>query len=252
MYKISDYPSIAGNFFLGGRAEGASQRLIGNVNILTVFLRREGSDWSEEAKNKYYDSISKAADFLMSEAKRYGATLHIRRIHLEKDVPADADPKDGYALVKDYFHKESVNEVQDHYRRSLGADEVPIILAFNTRGRSFAFKKNANEKHGAQEISVIFFENGDSPERKKTDIAHELLHQFGAVDYYFPEEVKETAKKYIGNSIMGIGSPVVDDLTAYLVGWKDTVCANSYWFLKETMWLNEDLLAKEKRKQWQK
>ncbi len=250
MYKISDYPHLQNNFFLGGRGAGASKKFVGDVNILTVFLKRELSDWSENTKTKYYAAVNKAADFLMSEAAKYGAYLNIHCFHLETAVPKDANPKAGYALVKNYFHRESINEIQTYYEKSMGVDEVPIILAFNGPGRSFAYKENSNDMYTAQELSVIFFENNDNIESKKISIAHELLHQFGAIDYYFPKELKTIAEKYIGNSIMGVGQPWVDDLTAYLIGWKDTISANSYWFLKETMWMDEKRMEEEKRKAW--
>ncbi len=250
MYKISDYPQIQGNFFLSGRNAGASKKLLGNVDLLTVLLKRSRDDWSAQTQNGYYAAVKEAAELIMKEAARYGASLRIRSFHLETTVSPTASPKDGCALVKDYFHKDTVAELQEHYKKTMKADAIPVILAFNEAGRSFAFKKNTAESFDTQEISVLFFKDGGDPTDTRHTIAHELLHQFGAIDYYFPEEVKRTAQKYIGDSIMGIGKPVVDDLTAYLIGWKDTVSANSYWFLKETMWVNAEKFNEAKTKQW--
>ena len=49
---------------------------------------------------------------------------------------------------------------------------------------------------------------------------------------------------------MGIGKPVVDDFTAYIIGWKDTISANTYWFLKETMWMNDKEFQKALDDAW--
>ncbi len=238
MYKISDYPQIEGNFYLAGRGVGACRALVGTVDLLTVFLKRSPDDWSATAKERYFAAVSQAADLLMREAKRYGAPLTVRRLHLETTVPETAKPTDGYALVKDFFHAETVDALKERYKSKTGASETPILLALRGKGRSFAYKKNSVEHHSTQEISVLFFEESVDTARASRVIAHELLHQFGAVDYYFPQRVKETAEKYIVDSIMGVGKPIVDDLTAYLIGWKDTVSASSYWFLKHTMWMD--------------
>jgi len=250
MYKISDYPEIQNNFFLKGRNVGASKKLVGTVNLLTVFLKRGASDWQQEAKTRYYSAVSDAADWIMREAKRYGADLTLRCFHLETAVPSDASPKDGFSLVKGYFGRETMEEVQNHYQSSMKVDEVPVILAFNEAGRSFAFKKNTAQGYRTDEISVVFLEDSTDHDTAVTTIAHELLHQFGAVDYYFPKEVKQVAERYLAHSVMGVGYRTVDDLTAYLVGWKDTISANSYWFLKETVWMDELTYREAKQKQW--
>lgn len=251
MYKISDYPQIQNNFFLSGRNVGASKKLVGNVNLLTVFLKRFSTDWSDSMKDRYYACVREATELLMCEAKKYGVSLNIKCFHLETSVSPTSSPMDGFNLVKDYFREKTMEGIQKHYENRMGVDEVPIILAFNETGRSFTYKKNEKELYDTQEISVVFFEENESSVLVKRTIAHELLHQFGAIDFYFPSEIKEIAKKYIGDSIMREGSALtVDDLTAYLIGWKDTISANSYWFLKETMWMNATRFQNAKRIEW--
>ena len=65
-------------------------------------------------------------------------------------------------------------------------------------------------------------------------LTHELFHQFGAIDLYNQEGVEKVALKYFPNSDMLTVSHVIDDLTAYLVGWTDTLSAKAQKFLKET------------------
>ncbi|MBR2377239.1 MAG: hypothetical protein IKA85_05645 [Clostridia bacterium] len=217
---------------------------------MTVFLKRSASCWSSSIKNKYFSAIDKASDFLMKEAKRYGVSLNIAIYNLETNVPATADPLDGYDIVKDYFHRDTVEELQDYYEEKMGVDEVPIILAFNESGRSFAYRQKFKDKYEVQELSILFYHDKTNHAQAWKTIAHELLHQFGASDYYFPQEVEKIAKKYFTDSIMGIGKPVVDDFTAYIIGWKDTISANTYWFLKETMWMNEKEFKKALDDAW--
>lgn len=252
MYRISDYPEIQNNFYLGSRNTGASRKLVGDVNIITVFVSKTPDDWCEAIKNEYRKSIHIAADFLTSQARRYGTYLNIRCLYLETTVPYDADPHKGFYLLRNFFHSPDMQRLQEYYEKHMGVDEVPIILAFNERGRSFAFEKNDYQFYDVQETSVLFFDNDANAKEEAMSIAHEILHQFGALDYYYPEAVTEIAKKYLFDSIMGIGKKVVDDLTAYLVGWKDTISAGSYWFLHDTMWMTDERYTQAIRNEWKK
>ena len=190
-------------------------------------------------------------EILMSEANRYGASLQIKGCHLEMNVSPKASPRDGFSLVVDNFRSKTVEQLQEYYKERKGIDSIPLILAFNEAGRCFSYSRNNKRKGDVQEISVVFYEGNKMPEVLSRAIAHEVLHQFGAIDFYFPQEVESIAKKYIGSSIMGGSSSLtVDDLTAYLVGWKDTVSASSYEFLRDTMWVNEACDEAAKHKEW--
>ena len=43
----------------------------------------------------------------------------------------------------------------------------------------------------------------------------------------------------------------IDDLTAYLIGWKDTISGDSYQFLKDTMWMNKREYYKAVDEEWE-
>lgn len=106
---------------------------MGNVNIITVFLKCNAFDWSESTKDAYYACVRKAADYLISEAARYGVHLNIRCMHLETKVSANANPRKGYDLVKDYFHCSTMEELQNYYKENMGVDEVPISVVLSPR-----------------------------------------------------------------------------------------------------------------------
>lgn len=249
MYKISDYPEIQNNFYLTGKNCGASKKLLGNVSILTVFVKQRENDWSEDTKNRYYKCMRNATAWLEKEAKRYGARLKINCVHLETSVSERADARKGFELLKNYFHTSSMQKLHTYYEQSLNVDEIPIIIAFEREGRSFAYKQCSCQKETVQEQTVIFF-NKNSRWMAET-IAHELLHQFGAADYYYPDSVKAIARRYFGKSLMlDLDSPVLDDLSAYVVGWKDTISAASYWFLRETNWMTMERSDREIDLQW--
>lgn len=249
MYKLGN--DVKDNFYLGARGVGASKKLLGNVEILSVFISEEKGEWPSLQKNGYFSAIKKASDFLMREAKRYGATLNITGSHFDTTIPSGTNHKDGYEIVKDFFNRDTVQEAQEYYENKGDFDETPFILVFNKRGRSFARKRNVNAQYDAEEISVVYYDKTNRDENAVAVIVHELLHQFGATDFYFPSRVKKVATKYIGKSIMTSYDDLhIDDLTAYLIGWKDTISRDSYQFLKDTMWMNKREYYKAVDDEW--
>lgn len=251
MYHLENYPELKRNFFLEGRDIGASRKLSGKVALLTVFLKRDPEDWSEKRKNGFFNAINNSEDFLKREAQRYGASLELSGYYFEVDVPADANPMRGFDLIKDYFSYPDMESLQRAYEEMLHVDEAAFLLLFDSGGRSFAVKQDKCDRYASQELSVIFFVRSDEEELSFA-ITHELLHQFGAVDFYFPKQVRQTAEKYLPDSVMCSRCNTVDDLTAYLVGWKNTVSSDALWFLRDTMWITpkvySDLLSEEWKK----
>ena len=69
---------------------------------------------------------------------------------------------------------------------------------------------------------------------------------YGARDYYFPAAVSAAAGTYLQDSIMSNGK-TVDSLTAYTVGWTDTLTMGAKGFLDTVAFLTrEDLEAAAK------
>lgn len=247
MYRVEDYPQIKDSFLLKARNRGASKKLLGNVAIFTFFMHRKESDWSDARKKEYFAALNEAKRWLENEAQRYGVDLKITSYNSTVPVSQNADSHDGYSLIRKFLAEYTVEQAQEYYEKSFNVDETPFIIAFDEHGRSFAVKEYENSPYNRQEISVVL--NCRESFSYKT-IAHELLHQFGAVDYYFPNEIKQLAGQYFVNSIMGVGDPEIDDLTAYLIGWKDTISNHSYWFLKKTMWFTEEEYIKAVNNAW--
>lgn len=246
MYKVEDYPEIRDSYSLTGRMSGASRALSGNLLLLTCFMRRGKNDFKESTVNNYYSAAYEAANFLMEEAANRGVELSIKCMHFDVEIPKDANPNDAFKLVRDFFHRNTMQEVQQYYEERFNVDEAPIILAFDDSQRSFAYRQHAGGR-AVDEVSVVF------RERKQFSwfsIAHELLHQFGATDLYFPDALAELADHYLGNSIMHRDVRCIDDLTAYLIGWKDTISANTYYFLKDTMWYTEEEYRRAVAEAW--
>lgn len=252
MYRVEDYPQIRDNFFLKSRNIGASRKLKGDIEIIVCFMKKRPTDFTDSSKAQFTKGLYTACNWLKSEAESYGAKLTFKYRFYVIDTPIDANPSCGYELIREFFNGQgiSMDQLQNRYENMSGSDESPFILVFDEISRSFAHKQPA--QHIIKHEDSIIYKNSNNQFHWST-IAHELLHQFGAIDYYYPQEVVDYAKRYIKNSIMGVGAQnALDDLSAYLVGIKDTISAASYHFLSETMWIDYELYNKHIQEEWKK
>ena len=234
------------HYFSYRRDVGASQQLTGNVEILTVFVDDETSTWTQDAKDKYFQEMHKAKDLLSSAAKTQGVALSLNSASFHVAVPEGADWYD-YTMLG-YLGFETMVDLHEYYEEDLCMDETPVIFAFNNKDRCYSFAVNAASitNANAQEYTVIHAVH----DNLARTLAHELLHQFGAVDYYFPDAVKEAAKADFGSSIMNTRGTTLDDLTAYLIGWRDDLSPSAQRFLEATAFINESTMSTALDDEW--
>lgn len=246
--NIESYEKIKDSFFLQSRNVGASKKLVGKVGLITVYGRKTNQCWSEKSKREYELTLERTKKFLESEAKRYGAVLHIDFYYLDVNLDENFDRFRCFEFIKKELGGNTMEQIQCSFERFYKVDEAPVIVAYDEVGRSSAVMQRS-AIYSRNEISSIFKNsNGFS----YTTIAHEILHQFGAADYYFPQKIEKIAKKYFPNSVMGNGTNIVDELTAYLVGWTDVISKDAYAFLNDTMWYTEQRHNEELEKEWKK
>ncbi len=239
MYKMESFPQIKDNFYLKARNVGASRKLKGDVGVVVCFMKKKPTDFSEATRAQFYNALGEGCRWLEAEAKRYGTSLTFKYYHAVIEVPEDVNPAKGYSLIRDHFNSQTLNMdgLQNYYEKKMNLDEILFLLVFDEVERSFAQKQST--AYSVDECSVLF-KDGNNQYNWST-VAHELLHQFGAIDYYYPPRVTKCARFYFQNSIMGVGNNnVMDDFTAYLVGIKETISADTYHFLEDTMWMNKE------------
>lgn len=247
MCRIEDCPEIQGNYYLCGRSCGPCRELRGRVALISCLMKRSEEDFDEKTVARYYHEVYRACEVLENEAKRAGAPLKFQNYHFTVETPQACDPKKGFSLLKNFFSFKTTNQARQYYTKRLDVDETPFLLIFDEWERSFSWEQTKYSRRYVNEVSVIFRNDDNFSWRT---IAHELLHQYGAVDFYFPEEIQKCADACLGQSLMGYHGERVDDFTAYLVGWRDTLSDDAYRFLKETMWMTYERNTEEMYRTW--
>ena len=198
------------------RNVGTCRTLRGDIALTVVMVSTDGQDFTIRDLSDVQQSVNEAISALEDEAAAYGIALNITPTYYRTSGTSQVDDKGwlGTTLA-------SVPElagVADWSGR-------PILFCLNTEGRCYASTGSALPEH------VIFYIDNEP-----STVRHELLHLYGAEDFYFHDGVKAAAQKHLPDSIMlSSGNPNahVDSLTAYLVGWTDQPDAVATAFLDE-------------------
>lgn len=245
MHRPEIDPAVKNNYYLGGKNCGACRALRGKVGIFTCFLITDPADFSEKTRQQYYGVMNEAVRWLETEAKKRGASLELVPYQFTIETGPLKPGWLGFHTIKNYFNATSMEALQKHYEQKMGLDDVVFLLAVDKQDRSYAYQQERGTP--VNECSTIF---RDRNGYHMFTIIHELLHQFGAADLYFPDRVHTVARRCGLAGVMTGESFAMDDLTAYLVGWSDTVSHKAYQFLKETMWVTKELRTKSLSEQW--
>ncbi len=241
-------------------SRGLSTTLKGNVTAVLFFVDDAESSWDQAARTKVMNTgIKPALHYLEGEAKRYGVELHFETVVYNaeplkyKGTVYDADKvtelladSDTYAFFGDGFLPEigyqSGYDLDRHMETECPSSELIYLFLFNKEGRSYKTSQLELALMGTVEFeyAMLFSEEGSV---RSYTVAHEILHLFGAEDYYEPAKRAELATLYYPNDIMlrhGSHGPYghdIGDLTAFSVGWTDTapdLCYHSAWWMPET------------------
>lgn len=225
--------------YLDARGNGACDGFTGNVALYVIFVNDSQCSWTDWEIAETQSKINSSLSAISSDAASYGASLNLTAQYRTANVSTELIRDESMDWVNSVLTALSLptdGSANLVLEDALGCGEVPIVFFTNQGGRSFA--QNRHGMNGV-EYCIIY----DEP----TPLYHEVAHIFGAKDFYFPNEVQDLAEQHLPNSIMvNSGSGEVDDLTAYLIGWTDSLSDTALTFLQETAYLTYDYLAEQK------
>ena len=238
----SDWVLIRNHYYLGAKNSGASRTLSGDVKVLHILINDMASNWMYPAHIAEYQQAAAMMDLVLNTtAMMHGHRLSVQSVFCQAYLPMVADQTGmwvPYAFSALGFPSSSA--MQSFYESQFGCQEAPIIFAFNRPMRSFAGLNNDRSFFRQEEFSAVFRQPTGMFDSKV--LIHELLHQFGAADYYYPQVTVDAAYRHFPTSIMFQGGDVIDDLTRYLIGWTDELTPTAVAFLKETMSVDDAML----------
>lgn len=220
--------------------------MIGNIAIVSIFVSDVSTRWSKNDIDKYMKALDEAETFLLNNGGHEAGLAIPLKMYFRCNLQYRADRGRYGNTVDDVLRKLGYNticELRDELiKNNRHINSVVVLFVFNTAERSFAMsikgRKDACSTRRAYtdsgEYAFIYFR---SHEYMAHTLCHEMLHLFGAIDYYYPDTVKRQAEKYFPRSIMlcFYEKPYIDGLTRYLIGWSKNLDLESLLFLNNTL-----------------
>ncbi len=238
---LSSLPeALRNHVYLNMRNWGYCEKLTGNAVITFLFVSDPEAAWTNDAIDAVKSQLQAAASRITSDAAAYGAQVNITlqfKTSTTTQTIVDGDTGKWMDSALTAAGLPGRTGINTHLENLHGCDSAPLIFVANHGGRATA------TSHSSKNEFAILYQNANA-------FYHELSHIYGAKDFYYPAEVKALAETYLPNSLMGGSSEGdMDDFTAYLIGWTDTLSNNALAFLEETAYLTQDYLAAEKEKE---
>lgn len=232
---------LQNHVYLASRGYGACAGFTGKVKLMVIFVSDPEVSWTEDKIGQSRQDIEATMARIRQDAATYGAELNLTVEYVTAKADAPLIRDDWTVWANSALASISLPGIKDGTAAVLqeryGVDAVPIVFCTNQNGRSFAqtYSGNTNATEG-----VLIY--GDTKE-----LYHEICHVFGAEDFYYPKEVAELAKTYLPNSIMANSAEgSMEALTAYCIGWTDSLSDNAMQFLQKTSHLTQAYLTAQK------
>ena len=224
-------PSISEEYYdlpiFKNRLYGNCTTLEGDVAITVLFMDDQESYWTQEDKDTFLSAVYNVCEDLSTESSEWGKEVNFTVYPTQGYVDEVVSPELAYLGFTNHVTSAgltgNITELAETLQAQTYSEKVPMIVAFNKWGRSFA---SSFDSETSQVERCYIFDDTSA-------LKHELLHLFGATDFYYHDSLKEAVDLYLGYSIMASGDAFapVDDMTAYLIGWTDTLTPNASTFM---------------------
>ena len=220
------------------KGHGNVKQCRGKIHVRVFFVDDADSSWDDSARDVCRKVLADVARTLEREA---GPAAGLEVSWSDENRKTDrscSDMEIAHSEVPALLGasgRPGVSKIQNEFKKAHKCDEAPLVFVWNRKIRSCCEASDSPYRHA--EWATIGLENdihGDTCSLWSS-LLHELLHLFGAVDYYYPDAVKEAAMKWLPSSVMNEGGgTAIDDLTRVLVGWDDTLSPAATTFLNDT------------------
>ena len=229
--RITDYN---GHFALYDKGKSWSRALRGEVCILAFLVHDENSTWTINDIEKCKTILNRVVDDLHRQSALTRSQLHITYdmkivsvpLKFDRDLPRALEQ----SVLRQYGRFFRATDYRTYYEKEHAKDDAPVVFMLNREFRSFAIVGSDSDPKGSQASYVSCERPADRCARTLT---HELLHQYGAIDFYLPAKVSAVTRKYFPNSVMSSGI-IIDPLTRFLIGWDQAPREHVLRFLEET------------------
>ncbi len=231
----------------GFRGTGSAKMLEGKTESVIFFISDPNTEWTKTEKKEMVQLIYDAENWLIDQAKDNGKQLYFSHHFFgwEQDivVPAIQDGvRSGY---EDVTLAKKITEIIGYdsplqILEQFPADNTQLLFVLKKDGASYAFAYDEGmaDEYYVEGMAIYHRFSPDMPNCVAC-VAHEMLHLFGAHDYYKTfqttlEQETEAKAKY-PDSIMlrtsyDINELNIDPITKWRIGWSGTKPSRTDFF----------------------
>ena len=222
-----------------------------------VHIDDNESSWTEKERNEFIENkFLVSLDYLSRKADEYSVTLCTEY----KSYPADNNTKITYngivdtdvvtnGIQSDLLNQVAVSmgysspeEMDSSLKNQFNVGQIAYLFALDKNGRSYKYSYVTDNNKKIE--FCVFFDDALKFNKSTccSTISHEILHLFGAEDFYDPynemPERERLAKQLYPDDIMltlanDVNNAEIGAYTAYAVGWTDTLpeeCDTEDWW----------------------
>ena len=230
---------LQSNVYLDQKECGCCKSFTGDIAIAVVLVNDSVSQWDAESIAELQTMLDTGKADILADAAVYSAELSMEFYYYNAGLTGDLYITGNTDHWREDALKSAglppLHRVHNYLTEKYDAKEAPVIFAFNKPGRAYA-------RNGIGEYLVLYSDYDTHT------FQHELSHIFGAMDFYYPKDVKTYASEHLPDTIMNAGESV-DALTAYLIGWTDVLADNAQAFLKDTKVVTAAYIRRENKKE---
>lgn len=236
------------------------RKLEGNPVVVLLFMDDDESHWNADEISTFTEEhILLGLNYLENNAKKWGVDLdfvveshstHLGAYELKYEgivntnLYVGGSSKDVLDQAAQDMGCDSNWELYSYYKSKYPNDDIIFLNFLNKSGISYTRHAISTGYLEYSEHCVIFADYwGFPPETRKygsraATVAHEILHLFGAEDFYSSSAREALANKLYPNDIMlwqydDINDNLIGDYTAFSVGWTTMVpdvCFENKWW----------------------
>lgn len=227
---------------------GSAKKLLGLNHIVNIFIEdNESTKWNQKHKDRILKNSEEALEFIKKEAIRYGVKgIKFENIFANEGevllysgvIPGcDSDSDDDFSKeIVEQALEMSGEDYIDEVKKSYNVDNVVFMFHVNKPGRCYC--SAAMVDFDGFEVCVMYRtseedwdEDGEFDLELSSTYAHELIHAYGAWDFYdvgdtttLDEESLKLINTDFASEIMmtsenDINTQFISDITAYQIGW---------------------------------
>lgn len=225
------------HYMLDAKNRGNCKLFTGRIMFYMIYVNDSLSTWTKASAM----SASKECEWSIQRIKREAeldkvflqCLVHEEHVTIERALKNNSYATECREEIARKLENCSMSEFACRMERKYAVNSIVYVYLLNRPGRPFAMQTISQSSSPEGIVLFTPFRSG---------FIHEVMHLYGAADYYYPERLKSVAQRIFPNSVMLIGGEygVIDEMTRYLIGWHLQPTEKARKFMSETISITRD------------